>query len=164
MHKAVLGLGSNLGSPNENIKKAVELINNKIGNVTITSSYIETEPLLHPDTPTYGQANYCNMVLVVDTSLSPMKLLVMCQDIERKLGRCRETETTRWTPRFLDVDIIAIEELTVNTDKLIIPHTEMHKRAFVLDPFHEIWPEWRHPILGKTAKQLAKKVNGHNYV
>jgi 2-amino-4-hydroxy-6-hydroxymethyldihydropteridine diphosphokinase len=159
MQQVVLSLGSNLGSPEDNLTAAIRLIEERIGQVIATSGRRVTEPLLHPNTPTVDQPHYLNMVLAVHGSLAPNELLDRCQAIERALGRCREAENVRWGPRIIDIDIIAIGSAVIHTDRLVVPHPEMHKREFVLGPLCEICPDWRHPILKKSVQEMVDELS-----
>jgi 2-amino-4-hydroxy-6-hydroxymethyldihydropteridine diphosphokinase len=161
--KCVLALGSNLGDGAENIREALRRIEQLVGPISSRSTTIVTQPLLHPDSPIKEQPPYHNMVAVVETSLEPLELLRACRDVEKSLGRDRTTETLRWQPRTLDVDIICIEDAVIDLPSLQVPHPEMHKRAFVIDPMNEVWPTWRHPTLKKSVSQIARALRGTNH-
>jgi 2-amino-4-hydroxy-6-hydroxymethyldihydropteridine diphosphokinase len=161
--KCALALGSNLGDGTKNIREALRRIEQLVGPITSRSTTIVTQPLLHPDSPIKEQPPYHNMVAVVETSLEPLELLRACRDVEKSLGRDRTTETLRWQPRTLDVDIICIEDAVIDLPSLHVPHPEMHKRAFVIDPMNEVWPTWQHPILKKSVSQFARTLRGSNH-
>lgn len=161
--KCVLALGSNLGHGSENIRAGLDQIRRLIGPITASSTTIITEPLLHPDSPIRQQPPYHNMVAIVETSLEPLELLKACRDVEKSLGRDRSTETLRWQARTLDIDIICIEDDVIDLPSLQVPHPEMHKRAFVIDPMNEVWPTWRHPTLKKSVSQIARALRGTNH-
>ena len=74
--------------------------------------------------------------------------------VERELGRDRGAEKQRWQSRLIDLDLLAYDEAVIAETDLEVPHPEMHRRRFVLEPFCEIWPGWRHPTIGLTAREL----------
>ena len=107
-------------------------------------------------TPPYGvtdQPDFLNGCLKLSTLLYPEELLKELNRIEKEAGRER---IIHWGPRTLDLDIIFYDDLVAETDALCIPHVEMHKRAFVLEPLHEIAPYKRHPVYGKTVREMLE--------
>jgi 2-amino-4-hydroxy-6-hydroxymethyldihydropteridine diphosphokinase/dihydroneopterin aldolase len=146
-HTAYLGLGSNLGDKEAYLDYAVDQLNmDEYIRVNKVSTYIVTEP--------YGnveQDDFLNGCLEIETLYSPEELLSVVNDIEAGAGRKR---LIHWGPRTLDIDILLYDDLIMNTDKLIIPHAEMHKREFVLKPLAEIAPHLYHPALHKTVKDM----------
>lgn len=147
-HTAYLGLGSNIGDKKAYLDNAVKALAETKGcDVEKVSSYHVTEP--------YGgveQDDFLNACLILKTLLTPEELLERLHEIEKSAHRER---TIRWGPRTLDIDILMYDDVVMETDELIIPHAEMHLRAFVLKPLSEIAPNKRHPILKKTVSQLA---------
>ena len=140
-HKVYLGLGSNLGDREANIRKAISLIGKKVGLVLRQSSLIETEPW------GFESANrFLNGVILVETSLTPRQLLKATQKIERQLGRKKKsTDSCLLTPvsysdRSIDIDILLYDDLTVDEPDLKIPHPLMEQRDFVMIPLNEIKP------------------------
>ena len=137
-HHVYLGLGSNLGDREENIRKAIALIAERVGEVTRQSSLIETEPW------GYESANkFLNGVILVETALTPRQVLKATQKIERELGKRRRHATTRvqstiYHDRPIDIDILLYDDLTVDEPDLKIPHPQMQQRAFVMKPLEEI--------------------------
>ena len=137
-HQVYLGLGSNLGDREENIRKAIALIAERVGEVTRQSSLIETEPW------GYESANkFLNGVILVETALTPRQVLKATQKIERELGKRRRHATTRvqstmYHDRPIDIDILLYDDLTVDEPDLKIPHPQMQQRAFVMKPLEEI--------------------------
>lgn len=152
-----LGLGSNLGNREDNLRKAVELISERL-KIDKASSIYETEPVSE-----IPQPKYLNMVLKTHTSLSPMGLLITLKAIENKLGRVPDARPN--APRIIDIDILLFGDKTVNTDTtLVIPHPRLAERAFALVPLAEIAPDTVHPVLHKTIKDLCDKVEGKESV
>lgn len=150
-HCAYLGLGSNLGDKKAHLDQAVKALNEIRGcQVEKVSSYLVTAP--------YGgveQDDFLNACLKLKTFLSPQELLDRMHEIEQAAHRER---LIHWGPRTLDLDILMYDDLVMESDTLIIPHVELHKRSFVLKPLSEIAPNKRHPILKKTISELEKEV------
>lgn len=146
MATVYIGIGSNLGDREKNCLHALELLQKKIITVTKRSSLYETKPWGLKDQPCF-----INMVIEIETALEPKELLRTLKDIEREIGR---EESLKWGPRIIDLDILLFENIILNEDTLKIPHPLMHERDFVLRPLCEIAPDKRHPVLGKTIKEL----------
>ena len=150
-HTAYIALGSNLGDKQAHLDNAVrELEKNESCQVKKVSSYLVTEP--------YGgveQDDFLNSVLLMETRLQPEVLLEKLHEIEGLADRKR---TIRWGPRTLDLDIILYDEMIWNSQTLTLPHPEMHKRSFVLDPLLQIAPWAYHPGLGKTVRELWEEL------
>ena len=149
--KAVIAIGSNLGNRVDNVFNAINLLNNASIKVLKISKLYETEPW------GFESENwFLNAACLVNTSLSPFELLLSLQNIEKNLGRTQKTITS-YSSRTIDLDIIFYENLIINTHELIIPHPRLHLRNFVLYPLNDIVPDWQHPVLKLTVKQLLKK-------
>ena len=137
-HKVFLGLGSNLGDREENIRKAISLIGEMVGLVIRQSSLIETEPWGFE-----SDNKFLNGVIICETTLTPRQVLRATQKIERELGKLRK-HSTRRTPlsiyhdRPIDIDILLYDDLTIDEPDLKIPHPLMHERDFVMIPLKEI--------------------------
>ncbi len=137
-HKVFLGLGSNLGDREENIRKAISLIGERVGLVIRQSSLIETEPWGFE-----SDNKFLNGVIICETTLTPRQVLRATQKIERELGKLRK-HSTRRTPlsiyhdRPIDIDILLYDDLTIDEPDLKIPHPLMHERDFVMIPLKEI--------------------------
>lgn len=150
MRKVFLGLGSNLGKREENLKQAMEKIMEFIGPVIRISSVYETEA--------WGfQSEYLflNIVAEAETNLKPSGLLGRLLMIESLLGRLREGKG--YKSRTIDIDILLYGKQIINKGDLKIPHARMHERRFVLVPFCEIAPGRIHPVLGKDMATLLKE-------
>jgi len=144
---AYIGLGSNLGDREENLRRAIVHLDGMPGvKVLRVSSFHETEPVGYAE-----QGKFLNAALMVETSLSAEDLLTACQGIENKLGRVR---TVRWGPRTIDLDILIYDGLVIDTVRLKVPHPLMHEREFVLAPLCEIAPDVMHPVLKKTVREM----------
>ena len=135
-HIVFLGLGTNLGDREANLKAAVEEINKRVGEVASLSAFYVTEPWgfesSHP---------FLNAVCRVDTVLTPHEVLAVTQDIERMIGRTKKSVAGCYSDRPIDIDILIYDDCRLNTPDLTIPHPLMHKRDFVMKPLEEIAPE-----------------------
>ena len=156
--RAVVALGANLGDREATLARAVELVGDEIGPVEARSAWLATEALIHPDDPATAYPPYLNGVLLARTALEPEEVLRRLHAIEARLGRDRSRETARWRPRTVDLDLVALDDVTLDTPELRLPHPEMHKRRFVLAPMAEVWPDWRHPRLGATTAELLGRL------
>lgn len=146
--KVFIAIGSNLGDRVENCRKAVELIGKLPSTKVIReSSLYETEPWGYEDQPLF-----LNGAVEIETSLSPVELLVELKRVEAETGR---QETFRWGPRAIDLDIVFYGDDVINEGGLTIPHPRAHERPFVLVPLKEIAPDLIHPVLKKTVSELA---------
>ena len=147
---AYIGLGSNMNSPKQQIKSAIESIE-KIAaiQVLMVSSLYKSKPM-----GPQNQHDYINAVAKIDTDLIPYELLECMQDIENDQGRIRKE---RWGPRTLDLDILLFGQQQIETPTLTIPHYGMRQREFVLYPLYEIAPSLIFAD-GCTLKQLIDEV------
>ncbi len=133
METVYLGLGSNMGNRQENIKKSLELLENNLIKILKCATIIETDPVGGPK-----QDKYLNTVAEAKTSLSPQDLLTQLHQIEKQLGRIR---TIKNGPRPIDIDILLYGNINIQTPQLTIPHPRMLKRDFVMIPLKEISPK-----------------------
>ena len=145
-----LGLGANLGAPERTLAAAAEEISRiPCVDVLRRSSLYASAPV-GPDQPEFR-----NAVLGVRSTLVPAALLEALLGIERAHGRLRRE---RWGPRTLDLDLLLWGERVVDVPGLRIPHPELHRRRFALEPLAELDPAARHPLLGKTVAELLSGV------
>ena len=150
-HRALIGIGSNIGLAAENCEKAIALINKSESvNVTAQSSLYESEPVGKVD-----QAWFVNAAIEVHTTLAPEELLQLLLNIEQDFGRTRKE---KWGPRIIDLDILDYEGIIMDSKVLTLPHPEMAQRRFVLEPLSEIAGETVHPLEKKTILDLLKKL------
>lgn len=151
MSKVWIALGSNMGDGRKNLDEAVENMNKNGVKVEKISTYIETEPYGYTE-----QDNFVNAVCIAETELSPRELLKTLLTIELEMGRVR---LIRWGPRIIDLDILFYEDLIIDEEDLKVPHIEIQKRSFVLEPMDEISPEKVHPVFKKTVHELLLELN-----
>ena len=149
MVQVLLGLGSNLGDREGNIREALARLRAVMAVEKVSSLY-ETDPVGYLDQP-----SFVNMVCLASTEQSPIVLLSLVKSIEEQMGRERGF---RHGPRLIDIDILAYGDLVLETEELTIPHPRLAERAFVLAPLSEMLPDWRHPKLAKTASEMAGEV------
>ncbi len=150
--RAFLGLGSNLGDRAANLHRAVELLEAAEGVTVVRSSSVyETDPVGGPPQP-----DYLNAVVEVETTLEPRPLLSVCQEVEREIGRVR---AERWGPRVIDVDVLIFDDATIDEPDLIVPHSRMHERAFVLVPLAELAPDLKLAD-GRTVSEASAAATG----
>ena len=140
IHTVYLSLGSNLGDKEENLRHAIEKINEKVGAVVRQSSFMTTQPWGFESNNTFVNGAVC-----CETSLTPHQLLRVTQKIEREMGRTRKSivmvdgqPQVDYHDRIIDIDILLYDDITVDTPTLKIPHPLMHERDFVMVPLKEI--------------------------
>jgi 2-amino-4-hydroxy-6-hydroxymethyldihydropteridine diphosphokinase len=148
MKEVYLLLGSNEGNRFDNLVKAVRQIELRVGKPTRQSSVYETEAWGLKE-----QASFLNQALAIQTSLSAPDLLVILKAIEKETGR---TDTVRWGPREIDIDILFYGKEIVDLPDLKIPHPFLHERRFTLAPLKEIAPSFIHPCFDKTVSELLE--------
>lgn len=142
--RAFLGLGSNLGDRREHLREAVAAL----PDVVAVSPVYETSPVGGPE----GQGPFLNCVVELQTELEPRELLAVAQRLEAAAGRERKE---RWGPRTLDVDVLLVDDLTVEEPDLVVPHPRMWERRFVLVPLADLAPEllpegWEARVAGEV--------------
>ncbi|MFZ2682069.1 MAG: 2-amino-4-hydroxy-6-hydroxymethyldihydropteridine diphosphokinase [Patescibacteria group bacterium] len=140
-----IGLGGNLDHPLPRLRRVVADLSRFIDRGRLSRFY-ETRAFPDPSEP-----NFVNAVFVGRTVFSPPDVLEKLQDIEVKHGRIKRG---RWKSREVDLDLIFYDDLVLTTADLIVPHAFMHERDCVLKPLKEIYPTWRHPVLGLDINQM----------
>lgn len=146
MTRAFLSLGSNLGDRRQFLAEAVGSL---AASVTAVSPVYETDPVGGPE-----QGAFLNLIVQLETDLSPRELLAVCHRLESGAQRVR---MQRWGPRTLDVDIIWIDDVTVDEPDLQIPHPRWSERTFVLAPLADLAPELVDPdVLARAQGQVRQ--------
>ena len=136
MHQVYLGLGTNLGDKEANLKAAIEEIRKRVGEVTSLSAFHASEPWGFTSDNTF-----LNTVCRVSTDFSPMEVLRLTQDIEHSLGRLKKSVDGQYSDRLIDIDILLYDDWHIDTPELTIPHPLMWERDFVMIPLREIAPD-----------------------
>ncbi|HOF19804.1 MAG TPA: 2-amino-4-hydroxy-6-hydroxymethyldihydropteridine diphosphokinase [Bacteroidales bacterium] len=157
METVFLGLGTNLGEREENLRKAVLLIEEHIGKPVAESPVYETEPWGFT-----SEISFLNMAVKVETDLSPSGLLGRTLMIEAMMGRLREGKG--YKSRIIDIDILLFGSRVIETRALQIPHPRLHERRFVLVPLSGIASDTVHPVLGKSIGELLAECRDGNKV
>lgn len=151
-----IGIGSNLGDREANCVSAIgKLKETDRIEVIAISKWRETKAVTAEGC---AQPNYINGVAKISTDLSPEELLKRLKDIERELGRPEEHK--RWSLRTIDLDILFYDDLVITSDDLVIPHPEIQKRIFVLEPLCDIEPVLVHPVLKETLGTILLRARG----
>ncbi len=145
-----VALGSNLGDREALVLQAVHEMR-AFSRVKKISTLSETEALLFDHQKGQSIPKYINAVVEIETDFSPQEILDELMRIEQDMGRSR---SEKGAPREIDLDLIVYENETIHTDQLCVPHPRMHERRFVMAPLAELNPQWVHPLLKKTAKEI----------
>lgn len=154
MTKVYLSLGSNLGPKAENIEIAIKYINNAIGEVILQSALYQYEPWGF-----VSEHQFLNSAICVETESSAQQTLKLTQQIEEQMGRLNKTPYHAiYEDRIIDIDILFYSSYIIHTKDLIIPHPLISERKFVLEPLNEIAPDFIHPILKKSIKELLTQI------
>jgi len=151
-----LGLGSNIGNRAKNIENALVQISERIGTILCVSSLYESEAW------GYSSNNkFLNIAAVVETTIAPEEILQKIKEIESILGRSKK-KTETYEDRLIDIDILFYDDLIIEKQQLGIPHQHIEKRKFVLAPMLEIAPDFVHPVLRKTIRELNDELLSTN--
>lgn len=156
METAYLLLGTNEGVREKNLQKAKELIEKVCGKIIRSSSVYETEAWGLKE-----QNSFLNEAVSISTLLDALSLLAALKNIEGQTGR---TETVKWGPRVIDIDILFYGNETVNETDLKIPHPFIAERKFTLVPLNEIARDFVHPVLKKAINELLKECKDESEV
>ncbi len=148
--KVLILLGGNEGDTPTIFQLAIELIARRAGRVVAVSSLYESSPW-----GLEAKRNFLNCVLELETTLEPEVLLDTLLKVEGELGRKRP-EGIGYASRPIDIDILFIDNLVIDSDALIVPHPRLHLRRFTLLPLNELWAGWLHPVFGKTVGDLLQ--------
>ena len=149
-HEVYLSVGANIGDRQKNITDAIDLLNDdKKIDVVRVSELIETKPYGVTDQP-----DFLNGAIFIRTLYEADELLKKIHEIEAKLGRERKEH---WGPRTIDLDILYFDDEVIESEELTVPHIEIEKREFVLEPLNEIAPWKKHPVTGKTTIEMLKE-------
>lgn len=152
---AYIALGSNLdspyGGPAETLRAAVKRLGG-LGTMVAVSSLYETDPV-----DVHGQPVFLNAALSLQTELDPLELLDGMLALEREFGRERKSSAPKG-PRTLDLDLLLVDDLVLEDQRLTLPHPALAQRRFVLAPLAEIAPCLRHPVLRQTVAEMLESL------
>ncbi|WP_071147583.1 2-amino-4-hydroxy-6-hydroxymethyldihydropteridine diphosphokinase [Bacteroides ihuae] len=151
MAKVYLGLGTNLGDKEQNLRNAIEEIEERIGKIISLSAFYVTTPWGFD-----SENSFLNAAICVETSFSPISVLLETKKIELQMGRTHKSVGGIYSDRLIDIDLLLYDDLLLNTDELVLPHPLMTQRLFVMEPLAEIAPNLLHPFLHKTMKTLLQ--------
>ena len=150
-HIAYIGIGSNLGDKLHSCEKAIfQILKSGRHKLLAKSSFFKTQPMGYT-----SQDWFVNGVIKIETDLEAPELLRTLKTIECQGGR---TETFRWGPRTIDLDILFFDDIEIHTEELQIPHPLIQNRQFVLVPLVEIDRDLIHPVLKKTVHELLNSL------
>lgn len=147
-NKVFISLGSNLGNRAENLKRAIHGIELNIGPIFRLSSVYETKPWGNNDQP-----DFLNQVIWVYSEKPPINCLQSLSLIEEQMGRKR---SGKWDARMIDLDLLYVDDIVIQSEKLTLPHPGIALRRFVLIPLVEIDPHFIHPQLLLSQKELLR--------
>lgn len=152
-----VGLGSNQGARLRLMMCVLNLIEERIGRVVGRSAFYETKPWgfvsEHP---------FLNAVAKIETTMKPLEVLAVTQQIERELGRIRKSIDGQYADRTMDIDLLFYDDMCLNLPELVLPHPQMHLRDFVLRPMADLAPDFYHPLLKQTMAELLRDLNLHS--
>lgn len=154
MSTVYLGLGTNLGDKEVQLRTAVNEIEKRIGRIMILSAFYTTIPWGFT-----SEHTFLNAACAVETFLDPYELLSVTQDIEKNLGRKHKSVDHHYADRLIDIDILFFDQIIIHEADLQIPHSLLTKRDFVLKPLVEIAPDLVHPINHLTIRKLWQGIN-----
>lgn len=149
MATVYLGLGTNLGDKKANLRTAIYKLQERIGKQVSLSSFYETAPWGFE-----SDHSFLNAAIGLETSLSPIEILHITQEIEKELGRTKKSVNGSYSDRLIDIDILLYDTLVLQTPELTIPHPLMTERDFVMNPLIEIAGNVIHPTRQKTLSEL----------
>ena len=149
-----LNIGSNMGKRRDNLYRAVVALAAGTSGCAI-SSIVESEPWGYE-----SDNRFLNLGLCLCTDIEPMAMLDRIHEIERRLGSAsHRDEHGGYIDRLVDIDIMAIDDLVIDTPTLRVPHPHLPERDFFLIPMMQLAPDWRHPVNGLTARQMLEDLS-----
>jgi len=146
-----LGLGTNLGEKERNLNDAIISLSQEVGFVIRSSTFYSSKPWGFE-----SDNDFLNVVVLVDTCLTPFDVLSRTQEIERNLGRIAKT-INGYSDRLMDIDILLYDNLVIDQPTLKIPHPLIAERDFVIIPLSEIAPDLVHPVFGLKMSELLNR-------
>jgi len=148
-----LNIGSNMGDRRDNLYRAVVALSAGAGCYAV-SSVVESEPWGFE-----SENRFMNLGMMLESDLEPHEMLHRIHDIEHRLGSAsHRDEHGGYIDRLVDIDIVAIDDMIIDTPTLQVPHPHLPERDFFLRPMMQLAPDWRHPVTGLTAAQMLEVV------
>ena len=149
-----LNIGSNIGDRRDNLYRAVVALSAGTGGCAV-SSIVESEPWGFE-----SDNRFMNLGVCLHSEMEPQAMLDRIHEIERSLGSAsHRDEQGGYIDRLVDIDIVAIDDLVIDTPTLQVPHPHLPERDFFLRPMMQLAPDWRHPINGMTAEEMLEKMS-----
>ncbi len=149
MAQVVIALGSNLNNPPHQLRQAADFL------ASVSESEIQKSPIYSSEPVGPSENDFLNAVISLETQLPAEQLFEKLKTQEKKQGR--PSRYPKWTARTIDLDIIAYDNLVIETDSLIIPHQEYTRRLFVLLPLKDVFPDWTDPVSAQHVDELIEQ-------
>ena len=154
MKMLYLALGANTGERKENLRRAIEMIDERVGRIEARSALYETAPVGFE-----SKHLFLNAAVACRTDLTPYEVLDVTQEIERELGRRHKSVDGQYADRTIDIDLLWVEGVVMDEPRLTLPHPRTSERAFVLCPLCDIAPKLRLHPNGETVEELLEKID-----
>lgn len=152
-HKVYIALGSNKGDRLKHLQEAIDWVFKRIGKINAIGKVYNTPALGFEDNATTG--DFLNTCIFIDTIMSAPELMEELLWIETRMGRTREN-TNKYESRIIDLDVLIYDDAIIDSDLITVPHPQMHKRKFVLQPLLDIAPKLMHPVFDQTIAYLLE--------
>lgn len=152
--KYYLNIGSNMGDRRDNLYRAVVALAAGTGGCAV-SAVVESEPWGFE-----SEHGFMNLGVSLSSTMPPQEMLERIHQIEHRLGSAAHRDSQgHYIDRLVDIDIVAIDDMVINTPTLQVPHPHLTERDFFLKPMMELAPDWRHPVTGLTAGQMLERLS-----
>ncbi len=158
MVRALILIGGNGAATPRLMQAAIEQMSQLAGKVVRQSSLYESTAWGFE-----AEQNFINQVLEVLTDLEPLDLLHVLLGIEKDLGRKRNA-LSGYSSRGIDIDILFLDDMVIDTEELSVPHPRLHQRRFTLMPLSDQWPDWVHPTIGLSVYELLSRCSDNGFV
>lgn len=142
-------LGSNMGNSVQQLKTAIDILDKKLGKHISASSLYKTKAWGNTEQP-----DFYNQVIIYKSNLRPLQIFEITQQTEKEMGRERKE---KWGPRIIDIDILFLGSMVYYSDVLTVPHPQLYKRRFTLEPLCELAPTFVHPVKNLNLEKLLKQ-------
>ena len=156
-----INIGSNTGDRAAQIERAVAALSERID--PDGRAQISLAPIVESEAWGFESENsFLNLGLIIESpdDLDPLALLDILQSVEKDIADVpHRNPDGSYADRPIDIDLIAVDDNVIDTERLKLPHPRMHLRPFVLEPIKFLDPDWRHPLSGLTADEMLKKVH-----